>query len=253
MGRKAALKTRRKWKEARKPVSEPIQNPYYPYHRLEGYNTLPALEDIPYRVRTYLMDMPSAGYTPPDDNRYPRCCLMKYLYYDTPQPLNNPLPTLEQKMSIVFDPEAPDRPPDDEKGFRIFSQSLVHQAQTQGQTIMRIFMGRVLGTSTFRTDASIRIIYLSNASYDANTRTSALSRTFAMACLTVRALNGVNLGAGIGTVYFDRSQHADCGILPVNDESTNVGYQLTMGITMMGDDNAPTLDTAQTFGMGMWQ
>lgn len=233
-------------------MTDPMQNPYYPYRRLEGYNTLPALEEIPFRIRTYLMDMPSAGYTPPDDNRYPRCCLMKYLYYDTPRPLENPLPTPQQKLSIVFDPETPDRPPDEEKGFRIFSQSLVHQAQTEGQTIMRIFMGRVLGTSSFRTDASVRILFLSNASYDANTRTSALSRTFAMACLTVRALNGVNLGAGVGTFYFDKAQHADCGILPINDESTNVGYQVTMGVTMMGDKQEATLDMAMETGLPMW-
>ena len=225
-------------------------NPYYPYQRVQGYNTLPALELLPNRIRDYLMDMPGAEYTPPDDNSYPRCALMKYLYYDTPLPLNNPLPTMQQKVSIVFDPETPDRPPDPSKGFRVYSQALVSQAQTKGQTIMRIFMGRILSSSNFRTEASVHIVFLSNASYDANTRDTALSRTFAMACLAVRALNGVNLGEGIGTLYFDRKQHADCGIIPVNDENMNVGYQLTLGVTIMGDDGTLTNEMANT--MGMW-
>ena len=225
-------------------------NPYYPYQRLQGYNNLPALELLPNRIRDYLMDMPGPGYTPPDDNSYPRCALMKYLYYDTPLPLQNALPSMQQKTSIVFDPEYPDRPPNPEKGFRIFSQALVSQAQTEGQTIMRIFMGRVLSTTNFRTEASVRIVFLSNASYETNTRDTALSRTFAMACLAVRALNGVNMGEGVGTIYFDRKQHADCGIIPVNDENMNVGYQLTLGVSIMGDGIGYTEETAQT--MGIW-
>ena len=226
-------------------------NPYYPYQRVQGYCTLPALELLPNRLRDYLMDMPGPNYSPPDDNAYPRCALMKYLYYDTPLPLNQPLPTMAQKASIVFNPELPDRPPDPEKGFRIFAQALVSQAQREGQTIMRIFMGRVLSSSSFRTEASIRIVFLSNASYETNTRDTALSRTFAMACLAVRALNGVNLGEGVGTIYFDRKQHADCGIVPVNDENMNVGYQVTLGLTVMGDGLELTEQDAQT--MGGWR
>ena len=226
------------------------ESPFYPYERVQGYGTLPALETLPNKLRDYLMDMPSPGYEPPDNNAYPRCALMKYLYYDTPLPLNNPAPTVQQKQSVVFDPELPDRPPDAEKGFRIFSQALVSQAQTEGQTIMRIFMGRILSSSNFRTEASVHIVFLSNVSYDANTRDTALSRTFAMACLAVRALNGVNLGEGVGTLYFDRKQHADCGIIPVNDENMNVGYQLTMGLTVMGDDGTLTSEMANE--MGAW-
>lgn len=209
---------------------------YYPYKRVQGYATMPNLEIIPRMVRDYLMDMPSKGYTPPDDNRSFRCQLMKYLYYDDNDPLSHPLPTPEQKMSIVFDPSRPDRPPDKEKGYRIFSQELISQAQVVGQSIMRIYMGRVVPVDSYTIQASIIIHILVNASYEANTRTLALQRSFAMACLAERALVGVNFGAGVGTIMFNRRVHGDSSFYLQDDESTNIGYRLTLGLTVMGSD-----------------
>lgn len=205
---------------------------YYPYTRVQGYGTLPNLEAIPKMVRDYLMDMPSRGYTPPDNNESFRCCLMKYLYYDGQNPLAEPLPTPAQKMSIVYDPNSPDKPPT-EKNYRIFTQQLVHEAQTHGVTTLRIYMGRVIPLDSYTARASLIVECLTNAAYDSNTKTTDLSRTYAMACLVQRALSGVNMGAG--TVFsFNRQEHADASIQPINDETTNVGYRLTMGLTITG-------------------
>ena len=212
-----------------------IPGQYAPYERVQGYGTAPEIETVPYMVRDYLMDLPRKGYTPQDDNRLFRCQLMKYLYYDEADPLSLPLPTPEQKRSLVFDPFRPDVPPTD-KGYRIFTQSLISQAQTEGQTIMRIFMGRVLPVGAYRFETSINFHFLSNAAYEGNTQTMELSRTFKLAMLTIRALNGVNLGAGVGTVYFDRTRNAECDIYPINDESVNVGYRMTLGLTCIGTD-----------------
>lgn len=207
---------------------------YYPYERVQGYGTLPNLEDIPRQVRDYLMDMPSQGYTPPDDNDSFRCRLMKRLYHDGANPLSMSLPTPEEKRSIVFDPAHPDTPPT-EKRYRIFTQQLVHQAQTHGVTTMRIYMGRVVPVDSYKARASISIEFLTNAAYDANMKTTDLSRTFSMACDAQRALSGVNMSAG--TVFaFDRREHSDAAIIPINDETTNVGYRLTMGLTIIGTD-----------------
>jgi hypothetical protein len=212
-----------------------VTSQYYPYEHLLEATTTPGLGEIPYMVRTYLMDMPSAGYTPPDDNSYYRCKLMKYLYYDGARPLDNPLPTVKQKLDLVFDPEHPSDPPTD-KGYRIFTQSMVAQAQTQGATIMRIYIGNVLPLSPFLTQASVNILFMTNTAYEANTRTVVSARTFEMAHLAQQALSGVNFGAGIGTWYFDRKQHGDCKIIPTNDENMNVGYMLIMGLTFMGNE-----------------
>lgn len=209
-------------------------SPYYPYERVQGYGSLPRLEDVPGMIRDYLMDMPGKGYTPPDDNRYPRCALMKYLYYDDPRPLDKPLPTPEQKLSIVFDPARPDAPPTD-KGYRIFSQSLVEQAQTRGQTILRIYMTTVNPVDDFQANAGVEFVFLSNSAYDGNTRSTALSRTFAMACLTQRALAGVNMGAGM-VFRFNRRTLTDCRMEPINDENMNVGYRMVMALPVIGTD-----------------
>lgn len=207
---------------------------YYPYTRVQGYGTLPNLERLPLAVRDYLMDMPLPGYTPPDDNESFRCRLMKRLYHDGPNPLSMPLPTAEQKMSIVYDPEHPDKPPTD-KQYRIFTQQLVHEAQTHGVTTMRIYMGRVVPVDSYMARASISIEFLTNAAYDSNSKSTDLSRTFAMACDAQRALSGVNMNAGT-TFSFDRREHPDANIVPINDEKTNVGYRLTMGLTVIGTD-----------------
>lgn len=207
---------------------------YYPYTRVQGYGTLPNLEDIPIRVRDYLMDMPSPGYTPPDDNQSFRCRLMKHLYHDGPNPLSQKLPSPAEKMQIVYDPENPDTPPT-EKRYRIFTQQLVHEAQTHGTTVMRIYMGRVVPINSYTARASVTLEFLTNAAYESNTKSTDLSRTYAMACDAQRALSGVNMTAGT-TFSFDRREHPDACIVPINDETTNVGYRLTMGLTVIGTD-----------------
>lgn len=213
-------------------------SPTHPYNRVHNYFQYGDAVEIPYKVLQYLMDLPSAGYRPPNDNDYPRTRLKKYLYWDDPKPLDKALPTAKQMQSIYYDPGIPDDPPDKEKGYRIFPQSLVTQAQTQGQTILRCYMGPTYPyapnqMSAYEGQVTVCFEALSNASYEANTRSTVQSRTFAMVCAIVDALNGVNID-GVGPFYFDRRQNTYCGITPINDESTNVGYRLYMGLTLAG-------------------
>jgi hypothetical protein len=56
----------------------------------------------------------------------------------------------------------------------------------------------------------------------------------------MEAFNGVNMD-GVGTFYFDRRQHSECGIEPIADKSQNVGYRLMMGLTYMGSENPATI------------
>lgn len=213
-------------------------SPTHPYRRVYNSFQFGDADTIPYKVMQYLLDLPAAGYKPPNDNDYPRTRLKKYLYWDDPKPLDKALPTARQLQSVYFDPGKPDEPPDKSKGYRIFPQSLVTQAQTQGQTILRCYMGSVYPyvpnrMSAFEAQVTVCFEALSSTSYEANTRTTAISRTFAMACAIVDALNGVNID-GVGAFYFDRQQNTYCGIMPINDESTNVGYRLYMGVTLAG-------------------
>lgn len=213
-----------------------VNSAYYPYERIYSYYTiLPDSERVLKKLVDYFLDLPDGVYTPQDNNKNPRVRLIKYLYHDVPLPLFQPLPTPEQKRSIVFDPELPDRPSDVTKGYRIFSQGLISQAQTDGQTILRIIMGRTLPRNGGRSEVAVRFVCLSNTQIESNTRSTATSRTYAMCQAIVEALNGVNV-TGVGTFYFDQSQHPDCGIMPINDESTNIGYLLTMAVSVMGGE-----------------
>lgn len=213
-------------------------SPTYPYKRTFNYFQFGNADEIPKKVLRYLMDLPDATYNPPDDNDYPRTRLKKYLYWDDERPLDNPLPTTAQMRSIYFDPGKPDVPPDPEKGFRIFPQSLITQAQIQGKTILRCYMGPVYPYSpnrmaSFEAQVTVCFEVMSNTSYEANMTSHALSRTFSISCAIVDALNGVNID-GVGAFYFDRTQNTYCGITPIGDESTNVGYRLYLGVTLAG-------------------
>ena len=201
----------------------------YPYERVLEAPKLIGAEAIPRKVTQYLMDLPLPGYEPRDDNQLARCRLMKYLYHDVGDPLTKPLPTAEQKLSLLYLPERAAEPPT-EKGYRLFPQSYVAQSQLNAQTRIMVYMGRSVAAGAQRVELSVIFDILSNVTTEGNA--IALSRTFAMEQCIIEPLNGVNMG-GVGTFYFDRRQHGDCGSIPIGDRGTNVGRGLTMGLTWM--------------------
>lgn len=186
-----------------------FSSPYYPYKRVIAGNQLKGAELIPYEIIRYLMDLPdAAGYVPPDNNDYPRCRLMKYLYHDTARPLDSPLPTAQQKLSLLFDPENPDINTDNEKerhpkGYRIFGQRNVGQSILDAQTLIKIYVGRVLDTNDFRTIIGMQAEIWSNTNLISNTKTTAYDRTFNIEQCLREALSGVDI-AGVGTIRFSR-------------------------------------------------
>ena len=186
--------------------------------------------------------MPTPTHQPFTDNRCPRTRISKYLYNDAQRPLDQPIPTVQQKLSLFFDPEKPADAPSD-KGYRIFPQIAITEAQENAQTRLYAFMGFVDATNDFTSDISLCFRILCNTSYDTNTKDSALSRSWAIAQAIVEALSGVNID-GVGTFYFNRRKNAECAIRYITDDQHNVGYQLVMGLTIMGDkrDNTPDTD-----------
>lgn len=201
----------------------------YPYPRLMEVPKLVGAELIPRKVAQYLLDLPLPGYTPQDDNSLPRCRLMKYLYYDQENPLQQPLPTPEQKISLLYDPEHDTAAPTD-KGYRMFPQSYVAQSQLNAQTRIMVYMGRTVAAASQQVELSVIIDILTNVTTEGNAM--ALSRTYAMEQCIIEAMNGVNMG-GVGTFYFNRRAHGDCGSMPISDRGTNVGRGITMGLTWM--------------------
>lgn len=219
-----------------------FENWYEPYKRLVGYVTLPNADELLRKVLYYLIDMPTPTHQPFTDNRCPRTRISKYLYNDAQRPLDQPIPTVQQKLSLFFDPEKPADAPSD-KGYRIFPQIAITEAQENAQTRLYAFMGFVDATNDFQSDISLCFRILCNTSYDTNTKDSAMSRSWAIAQAIVEALSGVNID-GVGTFYFNRKKNAECAIRYITDDQHNVGYQLVMGLTIMGDkrDNTPDTD-----------
>ena len=212
-----------------------MNNPYYPYQKVADYVTMPDAETLLKKIVDYLLDLPMKGYSPPTDISTPRSRLIRILYYDTPHPLDQPLPTPAQKLSIVFDPENPDVPPDAEKKYRIFPMIFPIQAESMGRTSLKIFMSYAKPNSNTQIEQAIGFEVLSNTALENNQGSTSLSRTYQICIEILRALNGVNID-GVGGFYFNRRQNTECGLEPIMDKAQNVGYRLTLGVTFMGSD-----------------
>lgn len=205
---------------------------YSPYEKIYNFWAQSGLEDVPAKLRDYLLMMPSIECPNPiETNDNPRARFIKYLYYDTPKPLLEKLPTVLERKSIVYDPFNPDNAPT-EKGYRVYTQSIVNQSQMDGQTIVRIIMGRVFPRD-FSVTVAVDFYIMSNYTTEANTRDVAMLRTWNMELALIQALNGVNID-GVGAFQFNRSLHSDCGSTPINDAQQNVGRRVTLAFESIG-------------------
>lgn len=194
-----------------------FNSPYYPYEKVyTGYNTLKGAEYIPYKIVKYLLDLPDQnGYEPVDDNDRARVRLIKYLFYDEPNPLNKPLPTEEQKLSLLYDGKNPDINTDEDKrnhpkGYRIFGQQYELQSPTDAKTMLRCFMAREIPRSDYKTVLGLDFECIVDYALDNVIGTGVYSRMFAIHQCLVEALHGVNI-AGIGTIYYSKPTHGDSG------------------------------------------
>lgn len=194
-----------------------FSSPYYPYEKVfSGANSLRGAEKIPDTIIRYLLDLPDAnGYEPVDDNSRPRVRLIKYIYYDEPNPLGKPLPTPEQKLSLLYSGLNPDINTDEDKvnhpkSYRIFGQQYELQSPTDAKTMLRCFMAREIARSGNKTILGLNFETIVDYALDNTIRTDVYSRMYAIHQCLVEALNGVNI-AGIGTVAYSKQIHGDAG------------------------------------------
>lgn len=208
-----------------------FNSPYYPYEKVqEGFLTMHGAEEIPLKLVRYLLDLPdSEGYQPSDDNKRPRVRLMKYLWNDGERPLDNPLPTPWEKLSLLFEGSQPDLNSEQDKaehpkGYRMFAQAYVGTTQLTAMSTVKCYIGRINGGQF---GARINIIFeiFVNGNNETTTRTDAYSRAYDIEQSIVEALSGVNI-TGVGVCYFVNS-------IALHDEGTNVGRSLTMALDWM--------------------
>lgn len=208
---------------------------YSPYEKIYNYWGEEKIVEVPSKIRDYLLLLPSKECPNPiTTNENPRARLLKYLFYDDANPLEKDIPTIQERLNLVFDPYKPDKPPMGDKGYRIFTQSNVAQANIIGQTILRIVMGQMVSTNPFSATYSVNFQILSNYSIEANTRSTAILRTFNMEQAIIQALHGVNMG-GVGTFMLSRSGYTSesranitTGSKPISDDQELIGRLLVM-------------------------
>ena len=205
---------------------------YSPYEKVYDYYSQDGNDIILCKIRDYLLCMPSKECPSPIlTNENPRVRLVKYLYYDTPNPLNERMPTVEQRKSIVFDPFNPVVPHG--KRYRVFTQMDVNQAELESATTLRILTGKEIPYTPFSATTAIRFLIFTNYTLESNLRTSVLSRTFAIEKCIIAALNGVNM-QGVGSFTYARNAHPDCGSTYIYDEKMNIGRSLVIAFESMG-------------------
>lgn len=194
-----------------------FDSPYYPYEKPNlGFNTLRGAEEIPGKLIKYLLDLPDKyGYEPVDDNSRPRVRLMKYLWYDEANPLSKPLPTPKQKLSLLYNGENTSLNTDEDKvnhpkGYRIFGQQYEEMSQINAKTMLRCYMARAIAKSDFKSILGVDFSCVINYALDNTLRTDVYSRMYAIHQCLIEALHGINMD-GIGTIYYNKSIHGDCG------------------------------------------
>ena len=227
---------------------------YSPYEKIYNYWSDPTVEEIPLKLINYLLLLPSKDCPNPiTTNDNPRARLVKYLYYDEPRPLDKPLPSVKERLDMIFDPFNPDKPSNTEKGYRVFPMSNTAQANTMGQTILRVVMGQSSWQTPYIATLSVNFQILANYTLESNAMASVESRTYAMEQAIIQALHGVNM-TGVGTFMTTKSQYSygsrntiNNGSKPVSDDQEMVGRVLTMSFEsrVMKDDAQST--TLMTF------
>lgn len=234
-------------------MSADFDSIYYPYPEVpSASNTLRGLELVPNKLLTYLLDLPdSNGYWPIDDNNRPRVRFAKYLWYDGKNPLSEALPTAQEKLSMLFDPEEPVLNTDEEKakhpkGYRLWGQKIVGQSQLAAQTLVKCYLGRIFSPQAFHTTVGIRFDILTNVNLEANTKTDRYSRAFNIEQAIREALAKINM-TGVGAFSFLRRDHADNGSFILWDEGTMLGRTLHCSIDWVDVDDA-TVDGACSCG-----
>lgn len=227
---------------------------YSPYEKIYNYWADTEIEKVPMKLRDYLLLLPTKDCPNPiETNDNPRARLVKYLYYDAPNPLSNPMPSVQERLKMIFDPFNPDKPSDPNIGYRVFCQSNTAQANIMGQTILRIVMGQSIAQTPFIVTSSVNFQILSNYTIESNTQSTAELRTYAMEQCIIQALHGVNM-TGVGTWMLTKSQYSygsrntiNNGGKPITDDQEMLGRMLTMSFEsrVMKDDAQST--TLMTF------
>lgn len=229
-----------------------VDSQWYPYDKIyTGFLDLSDTDEIPRKIMDYLLDMPDGTYEPKDDNKRARVRLWKYLYYDGARPIDKPLPTPKQKKQVLFNPDKPNDPENAEKGYRLIPQPFAQGVEQVAQTRIYAYMGRTIASDDLHVQLSAVFDIWVHHTQEANTKLEeAYSRLFAMEQAIIEAFHGINMG-GVGTFYFNRQKHPDCGTVLLGDGKSNLGRRVILGLEVGSNtQNEPIPTNGPRLGKG---
>ncbi len=202
--------------------------------QLPSFNTYSETQDLCYKTMLYLLDLQE------EEISGSRMDLLKYIYYDNPEPLKETPLTETQKQQLLYDPVCPDQPPNAEKGYRIFGQNKFIETQTEMKTELRIYPALVVPINDFYGNFFIAFECICGMSL--KTMDMLQDRTYNMAISIIKSLVGRNLG-GIGTFFFNNSPISlggggnYCRLADdLGDRRFNSGHSLVLGISIGGNN-----------------
>ena len=223
-----------------------FSSPYYPYRKVIEGNEMRGAELIPYKIMMYLLDMPdSAGYTPVDDNERPRVRLIKLLTFDGPNPLAQPLPSPQEKLSILFNGDEPDINTDEQQtkhpyGYRLFTQRNIAQSGIKAKTILKIYPGRVLDPTDSKSVIGFQAEIWTNPNFS-STKTTSRDRLWDIECELRDSLNGVDI-QGVGCIKFCRQDGSFNGSENLFGDNGEIGRIVYFSTNWLGG-GAKTITT----------
>ena len=114
-------------------------------------------------------------------------------------------------------------------------------------------MGRTIATDDFEVQLSVVFDIWTHYTNESNTKTAeAYSRVFAIEQAIIEAFHGVHM-AGVGSFYFNRAKHSDCGSTTMTDRDSNVGRRLVLGLSVKSETpNGNIADNADPIGGGFY-
>lgn len=171
-----------------------------------GYNQFTQLPLMQFQIISYLIQSPNANP------------IFNLLYYNTPNALDLPILTSQQKGSLVYDGSPITT------SFRIFLNPFLDDVFNEQCSLIRIFPEIVTPKNRVVSDITFRIECFSHVKI--STLNNYTTRNVTMLQNLLQNLNGINIG-GVGLLSFDRmGSPYDRANLNISNSRNYEGYSI---------------------------
>jgi hypothetical protein len=177
-----------------------------------SYNKYTNLREMPYKIISHLL-------LNNED-------IWKLLKYTTPNALNEPNLTIEEKASLIYNGQV------DSSSYRVFMQPSTDDSFPENCAILRVYPDIIIPKDNIKGVVTFTFELLSHAKI--NTLNNYSTRIIWMLQQTIETLNGANID-GLGALFFNRmGSNYDGAKQNLFNNKNYFGYTLMMS-TWIGD------------------